>query len=625
MSATDTSIDTLEFADLVKIGLDDIPGASQREWTLHGAVDPGITILELLAWQLEQRLFMADQLTEPMVRASLRLLGLDEPKPAQAAVTVLSVMAPGAAGPLPAGTVFGLERDSGARAFATDAGLVVQPVSGIGVSGALQRPGDAIELSLRTSGPAAAGTLSLLVEIMAAPGVEPSWSPGAADVEPPAELSWEAIGPAGTVTAVDVDDRTGALRRSGLLSLTWPSVWNEAGPDAPRLRVTAMRASYTEPVRIVAVSANAVVARHRVPGAAEVSPQVSVFLPLPGQVVDVPGAAGRLLDGEGDVVMSVTERGGARHDWTSVRSWVGIGAADRVFVVDRDRGRLRFGDGRAGRILRPAQAPGAQVRFSLGAGRDGNLGASRTWAQDGGAATATNPVAAAAGDEAESVELALQRAADALTATDRTVTADDAEALAKGTPGLGLTRAHATPGFHPAFPCGLVSSALTVTIVPFADRSADPGNWTPAPQPDAGAVETVRRRLERSRLLGQEIFVLAPEYRRVSVDLTVSATTQAGDVRDRIIDALRRFLDPLVGDSDGEGWPFGGAVRPSALVGVVQRMLGPEATVTRLALSLDDGPSTDCADAQIEERELVYLGAATVRWAAALPTGGGLR
>jgi hypothetical protein len=625
MSVTDTAIDTLEFTDLVKIGLDDIPGASQREWTLHGAVDPGITILELLAWQLEQRLFMADQLTEPMVRASLRLLGLDEPKPAQAAVTVLSVMAPGGAGPLPAGTVFALERDSGARAVATDADLVVQPVSEIAVSGTLQRPGDAIDLALRTSGPAAAATLSLLVEIMAAPGVEPSWSPAAAEVEPPAELRWEAIGPAGTVARVDVDDRTGALRRSGLLSLTWPSVWDEPGPDAPRLRVTAVRASYTESVRIVAVSANAVVARHRVPQTADVSPQVSAFLPLPGQLVDLPGAAGRLLDGERDVVLSVTERDGARHDWTGVRSWVGIGPADRVFVVDRARGRLRFGDGRAGRILRPAQAPSAQARFSLGAGRDGNLGASRTWAQDGGAATATNPVAAAAGDEAESLELARQRAADALTATDRTVTAADAEALARGTPGLGLTRAHATPGFHPAFPCGLVPGALTVTIVPFADRTANPGDWTPAPQPDAGSVETVRRRLERGRLLGQELFVLAPEYRRVSVDLTVSATTQAGDVRNRIVDALRRFLDPLVGHSDGEGWPFGGAVRPSALAGVVQRMLGPEATVTRLALALDDGPWTDCADAQIEERELVYLGSATVRWAAALPTGGGMR
>jgi predicted phage baseplate assembly protein len=617
MSVTDISVDTLAYADLVKIGLEDIPGASQREWTLHGAVDPGITILELLAYQLEQRLFMADQLTEPMVRASLRLLELDEPQAAQSAVTVLSLTAEGAVNPLPAGTVFALERDAGARAFATDADVWVQPVAAADVTAPL-------ELTLRTTtgAPSTGGELSLLVEVASAPGVAPAWSPDAVDVEPPAELRWEAIGPAGTVAAVDVQDGTGALRRSGLLTLAWPAVWGEAGGDAPRLRAVATRSSYTEAVRIVAVAPNAVVARHRAPRSADVSDQVAAFLALPGQKIDLPDAAGRLLT---DVVLTVSERDGQRHDWTSARSWVAIGPEDRVFLLDRDRGTLRFGDGRAGRILRPAQAPDAQVRFALGGGREGNLGASGAWAQDGGAATAINPVAAAGGAEAESLELARQRAADALTTRDRTVTKADASALAETTPGLGLARAHTTPGFHPRFPCGLVPGALSVTIVPYADRDREPGAWTAAPQPDAGAIETVRRRLERARLLGQEIFVLAPEYRAVSVDLSVSATTRAGDVRGRIVDELRRFLDPLVGGSEKRGWPFGGAVRPSALAGVVQRLLGSEATVTRVALALDDGPWTDCADAEIGERELVYLASANVRWVAALPAGGGLR
>ncbi|TML03974.1 MAG: hypothetical protein E6G41_12740, partial [Actinobacteria bacterium] len=395
MSVTDISIDTLAYADLVRIGLEDIPGASQSEWTLHGAVDPGITILELLAWQLEQRLFMADQLTEPMVRASLRLLGLDEPAAAQAAVTVLSVTTPGAASPLPAGTVFALRRDTSGRRFATDADVPVQPVGAVEASGRLLTTGDALELTLHTTtGTAAAGAeLSLLVDVAAAPGVAPSWSPDAADVQPPADLRWEAIGPAGTLSAVDVHDTTGALRRSGLLTLPWPAVWDEAGADAPRLRAVATGASYTEPVRIAAVSPNAVVARHREPRSADVSDQVGGFLPLPERSVGLDDAGGALLDGEGDVVLAVTERDGERHEWTGVRSWVAIGPADRVFLVDRDRGRLRFGDGRAGRILRPGATPDAQLRFALGAGREGNLGAGGEWVQDGGAA-AINPVAA---------------------------------------------------------------------------------------------------------------------------------------------------------------------------------------------------------------------------------------
>jgi predicted phage baseplate assembly protein len=340
----------------------------------------------------------------------------------------------------------------------------------------------------------------------------------------------------------------------------------------------------------------------------------------------VPGAAGRLCDGDGDVVLSVTERGGGPpQNWRSVRTWVGSGPADRVFVVDRTRGELRFGDGRRGRILRPAAKSGAHVRYFLGAGRQGNLGPLRAWAQAGGAAVAVNPVAAGDGDEQESLDAARQRAADALAARDRTVTEQDTRELAQTTPGLGLRRAHVSPGFHPAFPCDPVPGALAVTIVPHADRAAEPGDWTTAPQPDAGALAETRERLERARLLGQEICVLAPAYRRVTVDLAVTATAQAGDTRGRIVDALRRYLDPLAGGSEHDGWPFGGPVRPSALAGIVQKTIGPEATVTRLSAALDGGSPSDCTDLAIGPRELVWLGAATITWVAALPTDRGLR
>jgi len=98
----------------------------------------------------------------------------------------------------------------------------------------------------------------------------------------------------------------------------------------------------------------------------------------------------------------------------------------------------------------------------------------------------------------------------------------------------------------------------------------------------------------------------------VTVDLAVSATAQAGDTRARIVDALRRHLDALEGGSEGEGWPFGDPVRPSALAGVVQRTIGPEATVTRFSAALDGGPPSDCADLAIGPRELVWLGEATI-------------
>jgi hypothetical protein len=53
-------LDTLQLADvtwddLVALARRRIPAITRGEWTLHAPVDPGITMLELFAWLLEQR------------------------------------------------------------------------------------------------------------------------------------------------------------------------------------------------------------------------------------------------------------------------------------------------------------------------------------------------------------------------------------------------------------------------------------------------------------------------------------------------------------------------------------------------------------------------------------------
>ena len=122
--------------------------------------------------------------------------------------------------------------------------------------------------------------------------------------------------------------------------------------------------------------------------------------------------------------------------------------------MDRARGGLRFGDGRAG----ADPAAGVAARRA-GARSPRRRRATATSARPArgrrtpAPRTAVNPVAGRVdGADAESLEPTRQRAADALTARDRTVTADDASVLAQTTPGLGLARAHVTPGVASAVP-----------------------------------------------------------------------------------------------------------------------------------------------------------------------------
>src|SRR5262249_44233690 len=149
-------------------------------------------------------------------------------------------------------------------------------------------------------------------------------------------------------------DGTGGLRRSGLIRLAWPAVWNRVGGNGFRLRATVRDGFFTESVRVVAAHPNAVVARHLLAAEMGVSDQLARLLVLPYQRLVLPATAGILCDATGSATLRLSEIDGAVHEWGSVSSWVGVGPDERVFVVDRERGELVFGDGRAGRVPRPA-------------------------------------------------------------------------------------------------------------------------------------------------------------------------------------------------------------------------------------------------------------------------------
>jgi hypothetical protein len=620
------TIDDLTFADLLKVARDDIPGSSDGEWTLHGAVDPGITLLELFAWRFEQRLYAAEQVTEPLIRASLRLLGLGDFRPAEEAVSVLSLRGDDPAFTLPAGSAMILQDDDAGRRFATDEDVDVLPVHAITGAGRAHNPGDQLDLVLDRDGPILRDCMfSVLLQLASGDAVLPEWLAADVDVPPPATLQWTAVGPDGAEQPVDPRDGTGGLRRSGLIRVDWPAVWNRVGGYGFRLRATVRDGFFTEPVRVVSAHPNAVVARHLLAAETDVSDQLARLLVLPHQRLVLPAAAGILCDASGSATLRLSEIDGAVHEWSSVSSLLGVGPDERVFLVDRERGELVFGDGRAGRVPRPAPCGAGTVHYLLGGGTAGNLGRGGTWAQEGGPAVGVNPVPASDGKESETGDEARQRAGDELARPDRTVTRADIETIALSTPGVNVARVQVSNGHHPDFPCVHVPGAVTVTVVPGADRTGDVAGWTPAPEPDVGLLEAVRRSLEAARLLGQEIFVAGPRYHAVRVWVTV--TRSAGDeaVADRVTMGLRRHLDALTGGHDEMGWPFGSAFCPPNRWGFTGRAAGAETTVTGLSVSLDDGPATACTELTIGPRDLVRLADVLVSQTAVVPAGGGLQ
>lgn len=82
-------LDDRTYEELLEDAIRQIPNVTD-EWTDHNPSDPGITILEMLAWITESEIYRLNQITDDHIRRFLRLLGV-EPLPAQPAVVQLAM------------------------------------------------------------------------------------------------------------------------------------------------------------------------------------------------------------------------------------------------------------------------------------------------------------------------------------------------------------------------------------------------------------------------------------------------------------------------------------------------------------------------------------------------------
>lgn len=656
-------LDDLAWPDMVEAIRRRIPAASAGRWMLHAPVDPGVTLLELFAALLEQRVYRLDQTPDPLLRAALALLG-EMPRPVAAAATVLA-FAGDAVREVPAGTEMWLDGRTPRLVFSTRDDLAVLPVRELRpetggrdrtqdlLHGRLLRlfPADGgvgearvvLRLSQPLPGVPPAAPLALLLELDAPERIAPSWDPGAADAPAPARVAWEyaATGSPSPRPFAWVEDGTGGLRRSGIVRLAVPADWRPEPGSPPgsfdyAVRLRVEEATFSAPPRLAALTPNAVAALHR--RRTRKHPLRLDWLPLPGREIPL---AGLPLDTpekdlppiSGTVALRLRERDHGWQEWSPAADLAFHKPDDRVFVVDRALGALRFGDGLTGRqpVLARDGNDNGEVEYDVGGGPAGNVGARLGWAGDDGL-EAFNPVPAAGGAEAQTLESAREGTAAALRRPTRSVLRRDYEELARTVPGVAIRRARAAVGLHPGHPCRTVAGAVTVFVVPDIPREEEDEEiresaFVAAPVPDPGALKAVRSRLDAARLVTTEVFVAAPRYRAVSLGVQAEADPpDPAALERRLADRLRTFLDPLTGGADGDGWPFGEPLRPSALLREAQEVLDRDGEVSRVAIGLDgEAPSEDCRDVAIGEHDLVYLADLRLELRRGAPQRGGLR
>ena len=709
------NLDTRRWADLLEEGRALIPRHAPG-WTDHNVHDPGIMLVELFAWLVEQDIYRLNRVTERHRRKFLSLAGF-APAPPHAAHIVLAFEPSAPALTLPAGVALetaGADR-SPIRVVTLDE--ITIGTARIDTVVQMTEASGALYLGFATALPDTPVSFWLALEQLRSSRMERE-SLAAEHVSltahHDARTVWEFFADVGPgewrrldAALGEIADDTRALTLDGRVRVQLPAVAmkkralegddeeryylrcrvdagrHDAVPVVREALVNAVAAEQAVPVaHTFVVGAAATVAgaapapggttRIRITFDADGSIQTLSFMPDVAELPDVrvlayqaPGAdAGALVldvvplgtsDGRPNAAFDFPDgsaHGGTIEVWTlegdAWRSWElrvdldGSSRTDRHVSVTPDARAIVFGDGERGRIPPPGSTIVARFRVTLGAA--GDVAPSTPWmladvpanrqlvsdfvaVRDAVAAHARPRGSTRGGADAETVDHAAGRAAEALWAHERLVelaprdgtldqlgrdvvrarraperatTVLDYERLALDIPGARIARARAWANFDPAHPCLRAPGTVTIVIVPELPSGR--------PRPTEGLLHAARCYLGRRRIVGTRLVVAGPEYLEIGVAATVrrSGGASPARVQHAVRAALDAFFDPLRGGPAGRGWPFGRDVYRSEILQVIDDVPGVD-HVLALELVPAEGEAT-CGNVCVAPTWLVTPG-----------------
>ncbi|WP_341358341.1 hypothetical protein V5H98_11125 [Georgenia sp. M64] len=585
-----TSLDTIEFDQLVDLARGEIPRYAP-DWTDHNVHNPGMTLVDLLAWIVDQQVYRAGHVGGRHLRAFAALLGrrAEGPAPARGIVWPAQGVAEGRL--LREGTEVRCEAHPALRVV-SDRQVYLTPAALVGVDltvggaavpapapdgltwtvdgagpGTATHTETATALTLRfDEAPGMAGTtapVALGLEVAAPPGPPPSpetsWGPAVWEYRA-ADDGWEHL-------PVE-HDGTAGLARTGVVVLTVPP----ARPGTAEVRLRLDRGFFPVPpqVRAVAVNALPVVQLERVARAA-----LAVGTGLPDQTVELSTADLVPASGGPRLAIEVGDEPWTEHDLAT------SGPDDRHYAVTPDA--VVFGNGVNGRRP-PAGAAIAHGDLLRTAGSGGNLRPGLTWGVPvlGPVPYGANRHALAGGRDATTATELLAHARAAATSRAVLLTDDDLAAAAYALPGMAVGRAEVLPRFDRRLPGRSVDGVRTLVVAP-AGFDVGPGGSAEVPR---AYLREVAAQLGGGRVLGERLVVQGPAV--VVVDVAVRVTTQAwavpSDVAAAVEAALRDRLTAV--RRSAEPWPLGRDLTVTDVVAIVASVEGV-GTVPDVRLAAD--------------------------------------
>jgi predicted phage baseplate assembly protein len=273
--------------------------------------------------------------------------------------------------------------------------------------------------------------------------------------------------------------------------------------------------------------------------------------------------------------------------WQQVSDFSQSGTEDKHFVCDPGEGEVQFGprirqsDGEMRQYgAVPGQNKNIRVTvYRYGGGSEGNVGRNTLTVLKTSipyVASVANRRPAAGGTDPENIENAILRGPQMFRTRDRAVTETDFEVLAmEASPSVARAKCvqpREIAGSEEP-PPGVIFLLVIPTISTAEER-------IPSEQLELSQElkREVKSYLDERRLLTSSLVVSEPRYSWVSVEakVRVKAKYDPVQVTEDIKKELYRFINPLYGGPEGNGWPFGRDLIVSEVYSRIQSVDGVE-------------------------------------------------
>jgi hypothetical protein len=632
-------LDNIDFGELVEFGRSMIPTYAP-EWTDHNYHDPGIMLIELLAFVADAQIYSLSRSRRDERQAYARLAGV-EPRGPQPATGLIWPSEAAAATPLwPAGMVVPSDRAIIPNYPDAPSFFAAQPIqltaaqltqvssrfangktidwtrvnSEDGATlrpfGTSPAPGDRLVLqlsgSLTPQNGALAAPIAIGVELADAKPTAASANSDYLPSQTPAIKLAVAIEEGGDAWPVElVADTTNGLSRSGMLLLQFaPGSLPVSSPFL--ITIGSTTGNFLRPPHLQRIGLNVL----------PVVQQQAISEPaddwgrnLPDQTYTLANA-GLIFPPSPAVSVQLSEQG-TWQQWSETSDLESCGPNDRCFLLDPVTQTLTFGNGVNG-AMPPAGAT-LLVEYKASAGVAGNLPSGVSWSVAGIAGVfGSNSAPTSGGVDARGLTQLQVIARQRSLADHPLIAASDLTSAADAFADLGVTRTAELA--QDALPRGVQGRRVLIAV---GQHDLDSDETEPA-----AWLAEIRRRLVQRLPLGQSLEVIAPQYVEVgiSAELIAARNTDPAAVQQAAITRLEAAL-AIVSDEPGQPvWPFGREITVLMVKGWLRNVDGV-ARVVSVTLR-QDGTETAGAPVRLAAAGLPLLtlaaGAISVkRWSAA--------